>query len=192
MVGPDGDQFTLRLDQASEFIQVVDDATGQVVDQKLLQETSEVRIVGTDHDDSLTVDLANLVLPLDISFEGGLGDDTLAAADTTNSWTIDGSNTGDVNGLSFSGVENLEGGAADDTFYIGSAGNISGHVSGGSGDDTLVGADAANVWEITGTDAGTLNTMAFVDIENLTGGAGDDIYKFVGGSISGTIDGGDS
>ncbi len=191
MVGPDGDDYTLRYDQASDNIQIIDDATGEIVDQKLLQETSEVRIVGTDQDDQLTVDLANFVLPVDISFDGGLGDDTLVAADTSNAWTIDGSDTGDVNGLSFSGVENLVGGAEDDTFYIGASGNISGEVSGGSGADTLIAADSSNVWEITGADAGALNAMAFVDIENLTGGAGDDVFSFLGGSISGTIEGGD-
>ena len=32
MVGPDGDDFTLRFDQASEYIQIIDDATGQRLD----------------------------------------------------------------------------------------------------------------------------------------------------------------
>jgi hypothetical protein len=77
MVGPDGDDFTLRFDQASGFLQVIDDVTGEVVDQKLMQETSEVRIAGTAQDDRLTVDLANFVLPGGITFEGGLGSDEL-------------------------------------------------------------------------------------------------------------------
>ena len=382
MVGPDGDDFTLRFDQASGFLQIIDDVTGEVVNQKLLQETSEVRITGTDQDDSLTVDLANFVLPGGITFEGGLGSDelniingafesaahsasafgagdldlfdgtdtqnisytaveavkdqsaatdrtfanatglsqsirltddatpadnvftvdsagtagfsaisfsspsssvslvagdsgdtitvddsasgasalievqgglgadtllgsdsantwsisgtdtgdvndiaftgienlaggsaadtfyigtagsvtgevsggagtdTVAGADTTSTWTIDGADAGDVNGLTFSDIENLQGGSAADNFNISSSGSVSGQISGGSGADTLAAADTANVWEITGTDAGTLNSIAFVDIENLTGGAGDDIFKFLGGSISGTIEGG--
>ena len=34
------------------------------------------------------------------------------------------------------------------------------------------------------TDAGTLNGQAFSEIENLTGGAGNDSFVFAGGRIS--------
>ncbi len=62
---------------------------------------------------------------------------------------------------------------------------------GGAGDDTLIAADNDNTWVITGEDAGTLNGQSFNDVENLTGGAADDAFIFYGGSISGTIDGGE-
>ncbi len=61
---------------------------------------------------------------------------------------------------------------------------------GGGGEDTLVAADIDNTWIITGQDAGTLNALTFADVENLTGGAVNDIFVFEGGSINGTIDGG--
>ncbi len=309
MIGPDGDEYTLRYDQATDFLQVIDDTTGEIVDQKLLQEISEIRIVGTEQDDRLTIDLANFVVPGGITFDGGLGSDelniingnfdsathnasafgagvfdmvngadtqnigysavetihdssaaaarifanetgvgqtvrltddatpgdgvftvdsagtggfspvsfasptgsvslvagdsgdtiavddsasgaapaidvqgglgidTLLGADSANAWTIDGADSGTVDDVAFSGVENLAGGSAEDTFYMGASGSVSGQISGGSGEDTLVAADTANEWEITGANAGTLNAIAFVDIENLTGGAGDDVFR---------------
>ncbi len=124
------------------------------------------------------------------SVTGGLGTDTLTGADSTNTWIIDGSGAGNVSGTTFTGMEHLEGGALDDTFQLTLTGGLTGSISGGAGNDTLIASDSDNVWEITGADQGTLNTLVFVDIENLTGGAGDDLFRFLnGGSISGTIDG---
>lgn len=55
-------------------------------------------------------------------------------------------------------------------------------VSGGDGSDTLIGPDVANTWNLTGTNAGNLNgTVTFTSVENLTGGAGDDMFVFANG-----------
>ncbi len=71
--------------------------------------------------------------------------------------------------------------------------NPTGHiyVSGMAGNDTLVAASVANVWEITGANSGTLNGNPFDGIENLTGGSSTDVFHMnTGGSISGKIGGG--
>jgi hypothetical protein len=99
---------------------------------------------------------------------GGAATDALVGADTDNTWTISGPNSGDLNGLGFSGFEALTGGAAT---------------------DTLVASDTDNIWKITGQDAGTLNGLVFTNVENLLGGSGADWFQFLGGSISGLIDG---
>jgi hypothetical protein len=54
-------------------------------------------------------------------------------------------------------------------------------ISGGSGTGTIVAAGAANnTWDLTGTNAGTLNgTTSFSGIENLTGGAGNDTFAMM-------------
>jgi hypothetical protein len=64
-------------------------------------------------------------------------------------------------------------------------------IDGGDGNDTLVGANTANTWNITDDNAGNLNgNVAFVAVENLTGGADNDTFVFSDGkSISGNIDG---
>ena len=73
----------------------------------------------------------------------------------------------------------------------GGIGNINA-VIGGAASDTLIAANTANTWNITGNSAGDINgTFAFTGMENLTGGGGSDTYVFSDGrSISGTIDGG--
>ena len=64
---------------------------------------------------------------------------------------------------------------------------------GGAGNDTLVGPNTANVWNITGANAGNTTGFlsSFLGVENLTGGSSTDSFVFVtGGSVSGAINGG--
>jgi hypothetical protein len=61
----------------------------------------------------------------------------------------------------------------------------------GASGDTLVGGNAANVWSITGTNAGQVGGVTFSGFSNLTGGSQADTFKFVtGGSVTGAINGG--
>src|SRR3989442_2750513 len=121
--------------------------------------------------------------------DGGGGNDTLVGADTPNTWVIDGTQAGTVNGQSFAGVENRTGGASADIFKWMAGGSVSGVVSGGPGNDTLIGADTPNTWTLTGVGAGTLNGQSFAGIENLVGGEDSDRFVFAGGSVTGRIDG---
>ena len=64
--------------------------------------------------------------------------------------------------------------------------------NGGAGFDTVRGPPADSTWTITGSGAGTVDTIAFTDVENLVG-APDNKDTFVfgpDGSIAGGIDGG--
>jgi hypothetical protein len=63
---------------------------------------------------------------------------------------------------------------------------------GGMASSTLVGANTSNTWNIIGGNAGNINgTFSFTAIQNLTGGSGDDDFKFANGAgITGTLDGG--
>ncbi len=59
--------------------------------------------------------------------------------------------------------------------------------------DTLVQAATVDTtWDLTGLDAGTVNTdISFTGLENLMGGSGSDVFNFADGSaITGTLDGG--
>jgi autotransporter-associated beta strand protein len=64
-------------------------------------------------------------------------------------------------------------------------------LNGLSGNDGLTGPNQANVWAITGSNAGTLNgSIAFRNIANLTGGSGADVFKFAAGAkVSGALNG---
>lgn len=111
------------------------------------------------------------------SLIGSIGSDTLTGANSTNTWSVTGANSGTVNGaFSFSGIENLTGGTANDTFAFASGGSISGLVRGGGGTDTL--------------DYSALSTSVFVDLSNgvaaNTGGVSA-IQNVIGSTGSDTI-----
>jgi Ca2+-binding RTX toxin-like protein len=123
--------------------------------------------------------------------EGGAGNNTLVGADADNAWSVSGADSGTLNGQSFSNIQNVAGGSGQDTFTIAPGGKVTGTVSGGGGNDTLVAADQDNSWTVTGSNAGALNGTVFADIENLAGGSGDDSFTFgPGGILSGTLSGG--
>ncbi|MEB3336632.1 MAG: filamentous hemagglutinin N-terminal domain-containing protein, partial [Leptolyngbyaceae bacterium] len=69
------------------------------------------------------------------------GGSTLIGANQTTTWTITGSNAGNLSGfnstLGFSNIGNLMGGTANDTFAFSSTGSVTGILDGGAGTDTL-------------------------------------------------------
>jgi Ca2+-binding RTX toxin-like protein len=103
---------------------------------------------------------------------GGAGTDTLnfsakTAAHSINLQTSTATSTG-----GFSQMESFIGGAAVT--------------------DTVIGANIANSWAITGSNSGTVNTTtSFSGFENLTGGTAADTFTFAaGGSLTGNAVGG--
>jgi Ca2+-binding RTX toxin-like protein len=88
------------------------------------------------------------------------------------------------------GTDVLVGGDGDDTFYVAATKQAATTIDGGTGTNTLVAANMANTWMVTGTSAGTLNGIAFSDIANLTGGTLNDFFQIEGGSLTGIVNGG--
>ncbi len=101
----------------------------------------------------------------------GSGSDTLTGPDGTNAWSVTAAGTGSVNGtFSFSAIETL---------------------AGGNGTDTLTGPNLANTWNVTGANAGNITgVINYLSMENLVGGTNTDAFMFAGGSVSGTVNGG--
>ena len=64
------------------------------------------------------------------------------------------------------------------------------NVIGGTGSDTLTGADVANAWNITGVNTGTVGGVSFSNIENLGGGTGADSFTFAALSSVDSVAGG--
>jgi hypothetical protein len=93
------------------------------------------------------------------------------------------------------GTDQLSGvGIGQTTFVLASTQQAGTAVTGGTGPSTLIGPqDIDNTWSITGPNAGTVNgVVTFSGVANLTGGDLADTFKFQpGGSITGTIDGGE-
>jgi len=116
-------------------------------------------------------------------------DKTLIGSNTSNTWTINGTDSGTVNDITFTNFQNLTGGTGSDNFIL-SSGILTGTITGVGSDNTITGPDSDTTWTIT-TDAGTVASHTFTSIQNLQGGSGDDDFVFAtGGSMSGTIDGG--
>jgi uncharacterized repeat protein (TIGR01451 family) len=137
---------------------------------------------------------------------------SVAFGDTIGGLTINAGGTVMTGGstLTVSGATTLNGVATADTLTVAGTSpfsatfdgaaigpiNTSGGVTfdGGGGTDTLVGPDADTTWTVNGPNAGALGgpvPVAFVNVENLTGGASADTFSFTAaGSVDGTIDGG--
>ncbi|MCA9149462.1 MAG: hypothetical protein KDA92_09195, partial [Planctomycetales bacterium] len=72
------------------------------------------------------------------SISGRGGDDVLIALDVANTWQVQGTDAGTLNGVSFQSIENLIGGNTVDTFVFANNATISGSVSGGDADASAV------------------------------------------------------
>ena len=141
------------------------------------------------------------------TFNGTAANDifTITPANATGSITVTISNasTGNVarslGTIAPTGTIFINGLGGNDTLKLATA-TIGGRVvtitqafsfSGGDGLDTLVGANQANIWNITGLNSGTLNNGSFDTVENLTGGTATDAFKFgAAGSLGGKVAGG--
>jgi Ca2+-binding RTX toxin-like protein len=122
---------------------------------------------------------------------GGEYQDTFVLADDTGvAGLIDGgngSNTLDYSAYTSDVTVNLEDDTATGTGEISNIQNL----TGGAGNDTLIGPDADTTWNIQGTNVGLVAGLNFSGFENLTGGIGADTFVFFDGAgISGKIDGG--
>ncbi|NEP61140.1 MAG: filamentous hemagglutinin N-terminal domain-containing protein, partial [Symploca sp. SIO2G7] len=124
------------------------------------------------------------------SLDGGGGENTVTGdSSTDNTWSITGVNSGILNNITFSNIQNLIGGNLTDTFsFVG--GEVT-SIDGGGGNNTLIDASSiANTWNLTGVDSGTFNNINFSNIQNLTGSDLDDSFLFSNGaSLSGNLDG---
>ncbi|MFC1891596.1 LEPR-XLL domain-containing protein, partial [Thermodesulfobacteriota bacterium] len=123
------------------------------------------------------------------TLDGGAGDDLFVLAGDVQGLISGGDNTtdrGDVIDLSdrtvpvtidlrapnFEGIETI--------------------VASNAQENTLISADEANTWVVTGENDGTVNGLVFVNFSYLTGGAGVDTFNFTtyDALITGSIDGG--
>lgn len=106
------------------------------------------------------------------------------------------------NTLRFIDFRTLNGADGNDSFIMTASGSSNGTIVGGDGNDTLLGRDSNSTWTLTGPDSNMGRVSAtgaaspyvanFREVENLTGGSGDDIFvvNSPGGGLTGLIRGG--
>jgi predicted outer membrane repeat protein len=145
---------------------------------------------------------ANTLDPLKgpVTVNGGGGADTLNVNDqgqqTGQTYTLTPTSLArpGVALISFGAVANvmIGAGSGNDTLVVAApvpAPAVA--FNGGGGSNTVTGPNAANTWQITGTNAGTLGGVAYTATQNLTGGSvSDDFQILKKGILSGKLDGG--
>jgi hypothetical protein len=171
--GSAGDHF--QFGEAANGFGVLSGGTGtNVIDYSLLTH-------------SVLVDLGLLEASGMATFKGisswvgsGSSENVLVGPNTTTTWQLSAVNEGLVGKTAFANFHGLHAGTGRNTFRVNSDFiRLDGMLFGNHSDTTLVGPNVDNVWELTGDRAGTLNgVLAFVGIDNLTGGSAGDHFQF--------------
>ncbi|HEY2586240.1 MAG TPA: calcium-binding protein [Tepidisphaeraceae bacterium] len=129
--------------------------------------------------DTITIDYTNgNPIPAGgLTINGGTGTNTLVATGGSNTWNISGANSGTLNGtVTFSNIQNFDGGNVADTFKFLTGGSVSGNVAGGTAANealdysALAGPVTVNLQTHTGAGIGG----TFSAISRFTGSAGAD------------------
>ncbi len=206
----------ISLQNAADVILIGNEDVNDIQLSLLGSDPINVSISGGDDDDSLTVlgtsadesfvydgsitRNGNQVVQVEeiesITIAGGSGTDTLTGPDLETEFNIYQSNSGTVNGVAFSGFENLQGGVKADEFKFTDSGSISGTIDGGLGLDTLnyalltsgVTVNLNGTASRTGGIADIENVIGTVYADTITGSAEDNELNGNGGSD--TINGG--
>ncbi|RMG78267.1 MAG: hypothetical protein D6712_21755, partial [Chloroflexi bacterium] len=108
---------------------------------------------------------------------GSANNDTIIGPNANTTWDLTGADAGTVNGIDYSGFENISGGNADDIFDFADGATVSGTIDGGAGVDTLDFADYTTARDVTLTAVGTIDGFqgtevavgAFDNVDNLIG-----------------------
>jgi len=150
----------------------------------------------TDSGGTVDVDLGGLFTFLDpLVVNGKTITISSAASAGANAATFNIGTSGagifNLNGVVTAAPTTVNGGSNNDIFNINIAGQTA-TIDGMGGTNTLAGPPLDNDWNITGTDTGTLYaTIAFSDIQNLSGNSAKDTFLFDLGTgiITGFING---
>ena len=127
---------------------------------------------------------------------------SLFASDGDNTWAITGQNAGTLTSsliagpVTFSGVQNLTGGAGSDTFVFADGAGVDGAIDGGGGTNSLdysAYSSSVIVDLQTGSAAGVGSGIVNNSIQNVTGGSGGGagIYNILVGNGGNVLTGGD-
>ncbi|RDH83866.1 MAG: hypothetical protein DIZ80_06950 [endosymbiont of Galathealinum brachiosum] len=180
---------------------VVSDINGgvdAVIDEIVNQQTSATNWSIVSNTSGNVTNISGVTTFSDVELLTGNNDTLTGPSLVANTWNISGDNAGDVNSaISFTGMTLINGGATDDTFNIADA-VTNGNFSGGAAGTDVVSLDTeagtnlnTNVWDITGSGAGTVKgTIQFQLMESLVGNDGADQFTLSTDQFTGSINGG--
>lgn len=185
-ISASGGQYV--LESASDTFSIVSDDTGTAVG-----DTTNAVAIGAASGDVTSVvvnmddgdDTVILASTEDtIAVDGGAANDTLTGPDAATTWSTTGL-TVSGKGVTFTGVEALQGGASNDTFNVGAAATL--NILGGAGNDTF-NINATLTGSVDGE--GDSDTLGGTKIDNvlLTGSNGNG-FAGTETDVSGGFDG---
>jgi Ca2+-binding RTX toxin-like protein len=109
--------------------------------------------------------------------------DTLIGTNAASTWSMNGSNTGTVNGVQFGSFESWIGGSGDDTFKLSNLRYLSGAIDGGLGTNTLnYASSTGGVTVDLSQGKATAVRGGIAHIANVVGGPGADMLTGDAGS----------
>ncbi|MDH4156934.1 MAG: hypothetical protein OEW00_06620, partial [candidate division Zixibacteria bacterium] len=181
------DEFTLRGDNTiSNGIITIDSTNGTLIDTTFEAPSGSLTVNSGPGSDIITVEVLEPGFDLFINGQGG--SDTLIGPDIDSTWNITGTDCGSVAGAIFTDIENLIGGTGADIFVFANGSQISGVIDGGWGTNTLDYSDCTtDVAVVLYIDAAT-GTGGVRNIQNVTGGAGND--SLIGDEAANSLIGG--
>ena len=124
------------------------------------------------------------------SVTGSGGSDVLIGSGT---WSITGTNSGSVGGVSFASFENLTGDGSSDTFAFKPGGSVSGNIDGGGGTNTLdYSALTGPITLDVGSNSAPHIGGTFINVTNFVGSAGSDTLAGPNSATTWNITGSDA
>lgn len=113
------------------------------------------------------------------SVVGGAGSDALVGTNVGNLWEVTADDGGTFQGanltVAFASVENLRGGTAADQFALSDGVRLTGTLDGRGGRDTLDDSKWTHAVSVNLTTGSATGIGAVVNVENVTGGVGNDL-----------------
>ena len=107
---------------------------------------------------------------------------TLIGANVTNTWSLAGSDAGTVGGVTFAGFANLTGGTGNDAFNFADGAGVTGVIDGGAGVNTLNYAAYSTGIYVNLQSLVATGTGGIANVQNVTGGQGNDVLVGNGGN----------
>jgi hypothetical protein len=101
--------------------------------------------------------------------------DTLTGPAAANTWSLTGTNSGQMGGVTFSGFTNLTGGSQADTFQFASGGSETGTVDGGGGTNTFDYSAYNGTVKVVLPLGKATGTGGVKNVQNVTGGNGNNL-----------------
>jgi hypothetical protein len=106
---------------------------------------------------------------------GGTASNTLTASSINNTWTLTGSNAGNINNtFTFTNFGNLAGGALNDTFNFANGAGVSGTVNGAAGSNAFSYASYSTPVTVDLSKNTATGTSGIASIQTFTGGSAND------------------